>query len=91
MTVKGAFTFLTGTPKIYVKTGASGNKRQQSFCSDCGTPIYSTSVDDGPKVYAIRLGTVDQRSQIKPKRQKWMGSSQPWTQQIASLPITEDT
>ncbi|MDB3936039.1 GFA family protein [Granulosicoccus sp.] len=86
---KGTFRFLTGDPKIYVKTGDSGNKREQSFCSDCGSPIYSSFVDNGPKQHAIRLGTVNQRNQITPKKQKWIGSSQPWIQEIGSMPVTE--
>lgn len=59
---KDAFSFLKGEPRIYVKTGDSGNKREQAFCSDCGSPIYSTSVGDEPKEYGIRLGTVNQRN-----------------------------
>ncbi len=89
MTESGAFEFLTGEPKTYVKTGDSGNKREQTFCPDCGSPIYSTSVGDGPKIYGIRLGTVDQRSEIAPTKQKWIGSSHPWTQEIGQLPITD--
>jgi len=88
MSKKGAFRLLVGNPKIYIKTGDSGNKREQAFCSDCGSPIYSTSVGDGPKLYGIRLGTVDQRNQITPKKQKWIESSQPWTQDLTSLPLT---
>ena len=84
-----AFTFLTGEPKIYVKIGDSGNKREQTFCSNCGSPIYSTSVGDGPKQYGIRLGTVNQRKLIDPQRQKWFGSSHSWTQEIGSLPTVE--
>lgn len=86
---KGAFKLLTGEPKIYVKTGDSGNKREQAFCSDCGSPIYSSFVGDGPKQYAIRLGTVDQRNQITPKFQKWFRSSQSWTQEMSLLPAIE--
>ena len=86
---KDAFTFLTGKPKIYVKTGDSGNKREQTFCSNCGSPIYSTSVGNGPKQYGIRLGTVNQRDQITPKKQKWYRSSQNWTQALCSLPCVE--
>ncbi len=89
MSKKGAFKFLAGNPKIYIKTGDSGNKRQQAFCSDCGSPIYSTSVGEGPKQYGIRLGTVDQRNHITPKKQKWTGSSQPWTQNVSSLPTSD--
>ena len=84
-----AFTLNTGEPKVYVKTGDSGNKREQTFCANCGSPIYSTSVGNGPKVYGIRLGTVDQRNLITPNKQKWFGSSHSWTQEIRSLPLTD--
>ena len=84
-----AFTFLTGEPKIYVKIGDSGNKREQTFCSNCGSPIYSTSVGDGPKQYGIRLGTVNQRNLIAPQKQIWYGSSESWTQEMSSLPTVE--
>ena len=84
-----AFTLLTGEPKVYVKIGDNGNKREQTFCSNCGSPIYSTSVGDGPKQYGIRLGTVDQRNQITPQKQKWSRSSQDWTQELSSLPSVE--
>ena len=86
---EGTFTFLTGVPKTYIKTGDSGNQREQTFCSDCGTPIYSTSVGDGPKEYGIRLGTVNERDLITPKKQKWHGSAQSWTKEIESLPVTD--
>jgi len=86
---KDAFTFLTGKPKVYVKTGDSGNKREQTFCPECGSPIYSTSVGEGAKQYGIRLGTVNQRDLITPKNQKWYGSSQPWTQEVGTLPVTD--
>ncbi len=36
-----SLVFLTGAPKIYIKTADSGNKRAQAFCANCGTPIYS--------------------------------------------------
>ncbi|RVA60582.1 GFA family protein, partial [Mesorhizobium sp. M7A.F.Ca.CA.001.08.1.1] len=40
-----------GTPKVYIKIVASGAKRTQAFCADCGSHLYATSVGDGPKVY----------------------------------------
>ena len=40
-TNEGTFKLLAGEPKVYVKTGESGNKRVQTFCPDCGSPIYS--------------------------------------------------
>ncbi|HEV7252467.1 MAG TPA: GFA family protein [Mesorhizobium sp.] len=66
-------------PKTYVKTTAdSGNPRAQAFCPECGSPIYATSVGEGPKVYGIRVGTLRQRADLPPNRQIWHSSALPW-------------
>ena len=74
----GAFHLLRGDPKIYVKTGNSGNRREQAFCENCGSGIYSASVDDAPKAHNIRMGTVRQSAQFSPQFQIWCQSAQPW-------------
>jgi len=84
-----AFSLISGVPKIYIKIGDSGNQREQAFCSDCGSSIYSSSIGDDPKEYGIRLGTVNQRNLISPKKQKWSGSSQSWLRDMSSLPVTD--
>lgn len=84
-TNEGTFRFLSGPPKVYVKTGESGNKREQTFCPDCGTPIYSAPVADGAKVVGLRVGTVRQRDQLVPQDQFWCRSSQPWLQTLLSI------
>lgn len=86
---KDAFTFLTGEPTLYIKTGDSGNKREQTFCPECGSPIYSASAGDGPKYYGIRLGTVNQRDELPPKKQIWIKSAQSWSQQLSALPVVD--
>lgn len=78
------FKLLTGKPKIYVKTAESGNKREQAFCPECGTPIYATSVNE-PRIYGIRAGTARQRSQLKPKRQIWCRSAQDWAMDLKPI------
>jgi hypothetical protein len=88
-TKKGSFRLLQGELKIYVKTGESGNKRPQSFCPNCGSPIYSTSTDPDPKVHSLRVGTLRQRDQLRPKLQYWCRSAQPWTSGIGALPSFE--
>ena len=84
-TQEDAFKLLSGELKIYVKTSESGNERPQAFCPECGTPIYSTVVGAGPKVYAIRMGSIRQRDQIVPQTQWWSRSAQPWVTQIESM------
>ncbi|MEE9481004.1 MAG: GFA family protein [Kiloniellales bacterium] len=79
------FRFLAGEPKTYIKTGESGAKRVQTFCPECGSPIYSTSVGEGPKVYGIRLGTVRQRDELVPKKQIWSRSAQHWVMDLRSV------
>src|SRR6476660_3596475 len=76
--IDGTFKILSGEPTIYVKTAESGNKRAQSFCPRCGSPIYATSAGEGPKSYNIRAGTVRQRNQLVPKTQIWTRSRQHW-------------
>ena len=89
-TEPGTFKVRSGELKIYVKTAESGNKRQQSFCPECGTPIFSTSPDDAPdKVHSLRVGSIRQRDMLIPKRQSWMRSSQTWLGQMPSLPRAE--
>jgi len=73
---------ITGTPRIYVRTGESGNKRAQAFCSECGSHLYATSVGDGPKVYGIRAGTTRQRQELVPRRQIWHRSALHWLPQF---------
>ena len=84
-TREGSFKLRSGELKIYVKTGESGTARPQSFCPNCGTPIYSTTVGKDPKVYVLRLGTVRQRDQFAPKLQLWSRSAQHWVNDIGSI------
>lgn len=79
------FRLTRGTPKIYVKTAESGNKRAQGFCADCGTSIYSTEVSDNPGFYMLRLGPINQRAQLIPNKQIWRDSAMPWSSDIAGM------
>jgi len=70
---------LTGNPpKIYVKTAASGRKRLQYFCPDCGSPIFTSSEDAENSPWGIRWGSINQRRELSPKRQVWCRSALPW-------------
>jgi hypothetical protein len=75
---------LSGQPKIYVKTAESGARRAQAFCPECGTPIYSSAVND-PQIFNIRLGTAHQRAELRPKSQGWCRSARDWVMDISSI------
>lgn len=87
--VENGFKLLTGELKFYYKIGGSGNKRQLSFCPDCGSSIYSSSEEGGP-LYGIRTGTVNQRDQLVPKKRIFARSEQAWVDDIASIPKVQD-
>jgi hypothetical protein len=78
------FRLLSGTPKIYVKTGESGNPRAQAFCPDCGSRIYASAVSE-PKIFNIRVGTVRQRAELPPRHQLWCRSALPWVMNLEPL------
>jgi hypothetical protein len=81
---KDAFSLRTGQPKTYVKTAESGAKRAQAFCPECGTSIYSTAVTN-PQVFNIRLGTVRQRAELRPRTQGWCRSALDWVMDLQSI------
>ena len=78
------FRMLGGAPTIYIKTGESGNKRQQGFCPKCGSPIFSGPPGDDPKLLMIRVGTISQRDNFVPKVQFWSRSKQRWINDFSS-------
>ena len=85
----GTFALKSGTPKTYIKTAESGNKRAHAFCPECGTPIYSGSLGEGPKVHGLRVGTVRRRDLLIPTDQYWFRSAQHWLGDLGSIARVE--
>ena len=86
VTEPGAFELLSGTLSEYEKTGDSGNVRVQTFCPNCGSPIYSVTRGEKHPRYGIRAGTIAERNQIAPRLQIWCRSAAAWLDGISSLP-----
>ncbi|MGH8764889.1 MAG: GFA family protein, partial [Burkholderiales bacterium] len=80
------FRLLTGTPKLYVKTAESGNKRWHYFCADCGTPVFASVPVDAPPNYMLRVGNLRQKSQLPPKKRIWCRSALEWSADIGGVP-----
>ena len=74
-----------GEPKTYIKVAASGNRRAQVFCPECGTPLYAMATENVTSV-SIRLGCVTQRAQLKPAVQIWQHSALPWLGELPAIP-----
>lgn len=83
------FRLLSGKPSVFVKTAESGNKRAQGFCPKCGSPIYSSPVDDDSAAKVVRTSLLEQRDSLPPKRQIWTSSRQDWVNDLDALPAFE--
>ena len=82
---KSQFTLLRGTPKTYTKTAESGRPRILAFCENCGTHIYATG--PGKEIpYGLRIGTCNQRGELKPSREIWKRSALPWLCDLGTAP-----
>lgn len=83
------YRLLSGQPKVYVKTADSGSKRRHSFCPNCGTPVCSSADTDDPPTYSLRVGCLEQRAQLAPKKRNWCRSALAWAQNISTLPAKD--
>ena len=82
--IEGSLQFASGQPTIYVKVGESGSRRAQAFCPNCGSPLYTYDADR-PGTYGLRVGCIEERSQLVPRKQKWCRSALPWTQNLSGM------
>ena len=88
--VEGSFQLLGGKPTTYIKIAESGNEREQTFCPECGSPIYAASPGDGPKNMGIRVGTARQRAELRPSKQYWCRSARDWVADLSAARKVEN-
>ena len=75
--VRTADLQVSGTPKAYSVRGSSGGLTERSFCSECGTPLF-TRGEANPEFTSIRFPSLDDASEFKPMLDIWTSSAQPW-------------
>ncbi len=81
----GSFRLLSGELTTYVKIAEDGTPREQTFCPRCGTPVYAGPVDGQSGMLGIRVGALEQRDRLPPRKQYYCGSAQPWVQDLSAL------
>jgi hypothetical protein len=79
-----SFELLRGEPTIYIETAEGGARRAHAFCGNCGTPIYAATIND-TTTHSLRVGTIKQRAQLRPKRQIWCRSALPWSMDLNGI------
>lgn len=74
-----SFAISGETLSIFHTTGADhGQDAQRHFCSNCGSPVATTS-DAYPGFVLIKVGTLDDSSLVQPAIDVWAESKQSWT------------
>ncbi len=71
---RSGFALLKGEPKVYKARPASGGN---FFCVECGVHVFSQP-DSNPGLIAIKVGSLDDRSDFKVQADIWMKSAPPW-------------
>ena len=71
----------------YTDHGDSGKELKRRFCATCGSSLGSQA-EGSPEVFILKAGTLDDRSSVRPQKQIWMRSGQPWVK-LLDLPGTE--
>ena len=84
--IAGGFQLLSGELKTYVKEADSGTRRALTFCPECGTRIYAKTVGEGTGFWGLRVGTIRQRAELRPRFQVWCDSALPWSRDLDGLP-----
>ena len=74
-----------GTPKTYSVRASSGNQTTRSFCSDCGSPLFTRS-EANAQFTSIRFPTLGDASAFAPMLDIWTSSAQPWACLDGKLP-----
>jgi hypothetical protein len=68
---------ISGTPKTYAVHASNSGLTTRSFCSDCGTPLF-TSSETNPQYTSIRFSSLDDTANFKPMLDIYTASAQPW-------------
>jgi len=55
-----------------------GGETSRSFCSNCGTPVFSRAAAM-PELVFIKAGSLDDASWLQPAVEVWTRSEQPWS------------
>lgn len=72
---------VTGELATYEDRGRTGDDVYvlRRFCQNCGSPIVSVLVGR-PEIIAVKVGTLDDRTDIAPAVQVWCDDKQPWVE-----------
>ncbi|MEO8315913.1 MAG: GFA family protein [Pseudomonadota bacterium] len=68
---------ISGSPKKYSVQASSGVSTIRSFCSNCGSPLF-TRGEARPDFMSIRFTSLDDSSEFRPVLDIWTASAASW-------------
>jgi hypothetical protein len=74
--------------RSFAVMGESGKKVSRVFCRACGTPLFS-DLEGMPHLMAVKAGSMDDPSWLKPTAFIWTKSAQPWAHLDPKIPNFE--
>jgi len=75
---------IQGSPRTFTTKGDSGKDYVRRLCPNCGSTILSEPAAL-PGIAALRAGTLDDTSWLKPGMEIYCDSAQPWVQLGGSM------
>jgi hypothetical protein len=76
---------VTGELGDFRSIADSGNIMHRRFCLTCGTQIF-TAAEARPNMIAVRAGTLDDSSLVRPAATIWVSQAPAWARIDSSLP-----
>jgi len=80
------FRLRSGEISTFLTTVASGREKTCGFCPNCGVRIYNET----KIIMAIKAGTLDDTSWLKPDAHYWTKRKQSWVPLPDDVPCFED-
>lgn len=74
---RDGFRLTRGEPKAWRRIGATGVESTCWFCGDCGGRVFGER-SPRPDIVAIRAGTLDDTSWLRPTAHVYLRSAQAW-------------
>lgn len=81
-----SFRLKSGELSKFMTTAASGREKTCAFCPNCGVRIYNMT----NALMAIKAGTLDDTSRLKPDAHYWMKRRQSWVSLPNDVPCFEE-
>lgn len=60
------FAVLSGAPKGFGYTAASGKRLERVFCPDCGARLYTRNLESFPGLVFVTIGSLDNPGSVAP-------------------------